>query len=83
MPSIEELRGLGFAIVLYANAALQATILAVQDVLGHLRRTGSLAEIEDRLGELFGAAAHRGQGCVRRARGSLCDAPANAVVWER
>jgi 2-methylisocitrate lyase-like PEP mutase family enzyme len=49
MPSIEELRGLGFAIVLYANAALQATILAVQDVLGHLRRTGSLAEIEDRL----------------------------------
>jgi 2-methylisocitrate lyase-like PEP mutase family enzyme len=49
MPSIEELRGLGFAIVLYANAALQATILAVRDVLAHLRRTGSLAEIEDRL----------------------------------
>jgi 2-methylisocitrate lyase-like PEP mutase family enzyme len=49
MPSIEGLRGLGFAIVLYANAALQATIRAVQEVLGHLRRTGSLAEIEDRL----------------------------------
>jgi 2-methylisocitrate lyase-like PEP mutase family enzyme len=43
------LRGLGFAIVLYANAALQATILAVQDVLAHLRRTGSLAEIEHKL----------------------------------
>ena len=46
---IEELRGLGFAIALYANAALQATIRAVQDVLGHLKHTGSVAEIKDRL----------------------------------
>lgn len=49
MLSTEELRALGFAIVLYANAALQATIHAVQEVLGHLRRTGSLAKIEGRL----------------------------------
>ena len=49
MLSIEELRGLEFVIAHYANAALQATIHAVQEVLGHLRRTGSLAKIEDRL----------------------------------
>ena len=49
MLPIEELRGLGFAIALYANAALQATIRAVQDVLGHLKHTGSVVEITDRL----------------------------------
>ncbi|MBX3567865.1 MAG: oxaloacetate decarboxylase [Rhizobiaceae bacterium] len=45
----EELRRLGFSIVLYANAALQATILAVQDMLTHLRDSGSLSGYEARL----------------------------------
>ncbi|HKH33740.1 MAG TPA: oxaloacetate decarboxylase [Beijerinckiaceae bacterium] len=44
-----ELRELGFAVALYANAALQATIKAVQDVLGHLKHNGSLAGVQDRL----------------------------------
>jgi 2-methylisocitrate lyase-like PEP mutase family enzyme len=42
MMSLEELRELGFGIVLYANAPLQATILAVQELLRHLKDTGSL-----------------------------------------
>jgi 2-methylisocitrate lyase-like PEP mutase family enzyme len=49
MLSQDELRSMGFSIVLYANAALQATILAVQEVLGHLHDKGSLAGIENRL----------------------------------
>lgn len=49
MLSLQELRDLRFGIVLYANAALQATILAVQGVLGHLKDTGSLVGYEDRL----------------------------------
>lgn len=46
---LDELRGLGFAVALYANAALQATIRAVQDVLGALKTDGSLAGVQDRL----------------------------------
>src|SRR5690606_25751473 len=49
MLPIEQLRAQGFAIVLYANAALQAAIKAVYEVLGHLHRTGSLAGVEERL----------------------------------
>lgn len=44
-----ELADCGFALVLYANAALQASLRAMQDVLGHLRRSGSLSGTEDRL----------------------------------
>lgn len=44
-----DLAKLGFALVLYANAALQASLRAMQDVLAHLLRQGLLAEIEDRL----------------------------------
>ena len=47
--TIDELRELGFSVALYANAALQATILAVQEVLGHLKQQGSLAGAENRL----------------------------------
>jgi 2-methylisocitrate lyase-like PEP mutase family enzyme len=43
------LREQGFAIALYANAALQASIHAVQEVLGHLQQTGSLIGQENRL----------------------------------
>ena len=45
----EELGRLGFAGVLYANAALQAAMLAMQRVLGHLHRHGSLAGAESEI----------------------------------
>lgn len=37
-----ELARIGFAVVLYANAALQAAMQGMASVLGHLRKTGSL-----------------------------------------
>lgn len=40
---------LGFGGILYANAALQAAMLAMQAALGHLRETGSLAGFEGQL----------------------------------
>jgi 2-methylisocitrate lyase-like PEP mutase family enzyme len=46
---LEDLSGMGFAVALYANAALQAAVKAMQDVLGHLKRTGSAAGLDDRL----------------------------------
>ena len=45
----DELRRLGFAMVLYANAALQAGLKAMADVLGHLHDTGDLDGVLDRL----------------------------------
>lgn len=45
----EELAEMGFSIALYANAALQAMVLAAQEVLGSLRDVGSLGKVEDRL----------------------------------
>jgi 2-methylisocitrate lyase-like PEP mutase family enzyme len=42
----EDLAKMGYAGIIYANAALQASILAMQNVLGHIRRTGSTAGIE-------------------------------------
>jgi 2-methylisocitrate lyase-like PEP mutase family enzyme len=45
----EELKQLGFAIALYANAALQATIQAVQTVLGRLKSDGTVANIPELL----------------------------------
>jgi len=38
----EELASLGYSAVLYANVALQASISAMQLVLGHLIRQGSV-----------------------------------------
>lgn len=46
MLSLEELKELGFSVVLYANAAVQATILATQNILLQLQREGSLAGYE-------------------------------------
>ncbi|MGH6896227.1 MAG: isocitrate lyase/PEP mutase family protein [Geminicoccaceae bacterium] len=46
-----ELAKLGFAVVLYANAALQASIRAIGDVLGALRREGRLDAVIDRLAD--------------------------------
>jgi 2-methylisocitrate lyase-like PEP mutase family enzyme len=48
-PGQAELARMGFALVLYANAALQAAVRAASDVLGSLRRHGSLDEVADQL----------------------------------
>jgi 2-methylisocitrate lyase-like PEP mutase family enzyme len=45
----EELAQAGYSVVCYANAALQASMLAMQQVLGHLGKAGSIAGIEDKL----------------------------------
>ena len=44
-----ELATLGFGGVLYANAALQAALKSVNDVMAALKRDGSLAQVADRL----------------------------------
>ena len=44
-----ELQRLGFSLVLYANAALQASLKAIQIVLGRLKAQGSLSGAEDML----------------------------------
>src|ERR1700761_6034719 len=48
-PGREKLAELGFSIVLYANAALQAALKASYDVLGALKTEGSLKSVADRL----------------------------------
>ena len=45
----DELATAGYAVICYANAALQASLLAMQDVLRHLNRNGSIAGVEDKL----------------------------------
>jgi 2-methylisocitrate lyase-like PEP mutase family enzyme len=44
-----ELAQLGFGGVLYANAALQAALKSVNDVMAALKRDGSLAQVAERL----------------------------------
>lgn len=44
-----ELSGMGFGIVLYANAALQAAVRTTTEVLASLKATGSLDTVLDRL----------------------------------
>ena len=44
-----ELADMGFGIVLYANAALQAAVRASAEVLGSLKETGTLDAVKDRL----------------------------------
>ncbi|MFL2844898.1 MAG: oxaloacetate decarboxylase [Candidatus Puniceispirillaceae bacterium] len=48
-PGREVLASMGYSIVLYANAALQTAIQAVDKTLSSLRDTGSLAECSDLL----------------------------------
>jgi 2-methylisocitrate lyase-like PEP mutase family enzyme len=48
-PGRDKLAEMGFSIVLYANAALQAALKASYDVLGALKEKGSLASVADRL----------------------------------
>lgn len=45
----EKLQSMGFALVLYANVALQAALFGMKDVLGHLRETGALDGVAARL----------------------------------
>ena len=45
----DQLAEMGYAGVLYANAALQAAVKAMARVLGHLHSSGSLAGMEDAL----------------------------------
>ncbi len=45
----EKLAEAGYAVICYANAALQASLLAMEQVLGHLGEHGSIAGVEDRL----------------------------------
>jgi 2-methylisocitrate lyase-like PEP mutase family enzyme len=45
----QQLADMGYAGVLYANAALQASLKAMAHVLGHLHRSGSLAGVESAL----------------------------------
>jgi 2-methylisocitrate lyase-like PEP mutase family enzyme len=45
----KDLAAMGIGAVLYANAALQAALKSVREVLGSLRQNGSLEEIRDRL----------------------------------
>jgi 2-methylisocitrate lyase-like PEP mutase family enzyme len=47
--SAEDLREMGYAIILYANAALQASVFGMQQVLGHIHETGSLEGVMDRV----------------------------------
>jgi 2-methylisocitrate lyase-like PEP mutase family enzyme len=42
-----ELAEAGYSVVLYANAALQASITGMQRVLGHIQRTGSIDGVLD------------------------------------
>ena len=46
-----ELETMGYALVLYANAALQAAVAGMQTVLGHLKAHGSLDGVSDRLAD--------------------------------
>jgi 2-methylisocitrate lyase-like PEP mutase family enzyme len=43
----DELKRLGFAGVLYANAALQAAVLGMQKALAHLKQHGTMASAAD------------------------------------
>ena len=47
--STEELGSLGYSLVLYANAGLQAAIKALQEVYGHLFEHGNIDGVRERL----------------------------------
>jgi 2-methylisocitrate lyase-like PEP mutase family enzyme len=49
MLDMNELAKMGFSLILYANAALQASIAGMQTVLGHLKAHGSLDAVSEHL----------------------------------
>lgn len=63
-----ELAAMGFGIVLYANAALQAAVRGAIEVLGSLKATGSLDAVHDRL-----ATFEERQAVVAKARWDALD----------
>jgi len=48
---LSDLGSMGYALVLYANAGLQAAILALQEVYGHLKQHGDLEDVIHRLAD--------------------------------
>ena len=68
---------MGFALLLYANAALQASIKAMQEVLGALHQHGSLDGVRDRL-----ASFESRQQTVRKAEWDRLDAKYGAAGTE-
>jgi 2-methylisocitrate lyase-like PEP mutase family enzyme len=51
MLGLDELTKMGFSMILYANAALQASMAGMQKVLGHLKSHGSLDAVSDQLAD--------------------------------
>ena len=49
MIGLDELKTMGFSMILYANAALQASITGMQKVLAHLKAHGSLDGVSAQL----------------------------------
>ena len=49
MIAFDTLAGMGFTLILYANAALQASVAGMQKVLGHLHANGSLEGVMPQL----------------------------------
>jgi 2-methylisocitrate lyase-like PEP mutase family enzyme len=49
VPSREALGRMGYGLIAYANAALQAALLGMQSVLQHLNEHGTIAGAEDRV----------------------------------
>jgi 2-methylisocitrate lyase-like PEP mutase family enzyme len=47
--SRNELAAMGYSVILYANVALQASMMAMQLTLQHLHDSGSIAGVEDQL----------------------------------
>ena len=47
--SRNELAAMGYSVILYANVALQASMMAMQRTLQHLHDSGSIAGVEDQL----------------------------------
>ena len=47
--SRNELAAMGYSLILYANVALQASMMAMQRTLQHLHDNGSIAGVEDQL----------------------------------
>ena len=66
-PGQAELAKLGFSLVLYANAALQAAVKAAFDVLGALKRDGSLDGVAEQDRLVRGAPARRAEAGLGRA----------------
>ena len=59
MIGLDELEAMGFSMILYANAALQASIAGMQKVLGHLKAHGSFDGVSEQACRLRGAPAAR------------------------